>query len=262
MNRRRSHGFTLIELLVVIGIIAVIAAILIPVLSRSRESGRRNTCISNLHSIGIAMAQLREDNGAYPRPPNDTVSGSYVNYAGPGPPPLPLVTGLGLFALVTGGQIDGVSSFGCPNDDRLPEFNVNTGAGITSYNEYYNYFGYKASPAGEPCRFLRIADAEAAGQPESEAAEYHYSNQYDEQGRAMWDNVNHLPTAVFPGLYNRRAPGNTIITHCPYHRQFYRTTVEIDVVARADGSAQAIKRNQYPYEAWVRQAAALRVYLD
>jgi len=47
--------FTLIELLVTISIIAILMALLLPVLSQAREKTRRVSCISNLKNIGVAI---------------------------------------------------------------------------------------------------------------------------------------------------------------------------------------------------------------
>ena len=51
----RRHGFTLIEMLMVIAIIGVLAAILFPVFASVREKGRRISCVSNLHQLGLAV---------------------------------------------------------------------------------------------------------------------------------------------------------------------------------------------------------------
>lgn len=57
----RKQGFTLIELLVVIAIIAILAAILFPVLSQARESARQITCGSRFHQVARAVAMYASD---------------------------------------------------------------------------------------------------------------------------------------------------------------------------------------------------------
>jgi prepilin-type N-terminal cleavage/methylation domain-containing protein/prepilin-type processing-associated H-X9-DG protein len=60
-------GFTLIELLVVMAIIAILAALLLPTLEKSKSRARRINCINNLHQIGVAFHHFATDHrGNFP----------------------------------------------------------------------------------------------------------------------------------------------------------------------------------------------------
>ncbi|MFQ5685965.1 MAG: type II secretion system protein [Candidatus Scalindua sp.] len=62
-----NRGFTLIELLVVIAIIGILAGILLPVLSRARESARKTQCMSNVKQIGMGLIMYaNENNESFP----------------------------------------------------------------------------------------------------------------------------------------------------------------------------------------------------
>lgn len=57
-----ARAFTLVELLVVIGIIALLLAILLPALSRVRESAHRAKCLANIAELGRAVLLYAHDN--------------------------------------------------------------------------------------------------------------------------------------------------------------------------------------------------------
>lgn len=66
-SRPSANGFTLIELLVSISIIAILASLLLPTLTRAKEAGRAAACKSNLRQLGVASATYSLDNkGRYP----------------------------------------------------------------------------------------------------------------------------------------------------------------------------------------------------
>ena len=65
--RVRNRGFTLIELLVVIAIIAILAAILFPLLLKARETARQSKCLNHLKQIGTGLIMYSDQyNGRLP----------------------------------------------------------------------------------------------------------------------------------------------------------------------------------------------------
>ena len=66
MKCARQRGFSLIELLTVIAIIAILASLIFPALSRSREKARTNRMNNAMLQIRTAMTQYYADHGTYP----------------------------------------------------------------------------------------------------------------------------------------------------------------------------------------------------
>ncbi len=85
--KKSTSPFTLIELLVVIGIIAILAAMLMPALSKAREKANQADCMSQLKQIGLALKMYANDQrGWFPAVLDDdgTVSDSTHNTPGLG----------------------------------------------------------------------------------------------------------------------------------------------------------------------------------
>jgi len=204
MIRGNRSGFTLIEMLVVIGIIAVLAAIIIPVYSRVQEKGRQTTCLSHLHAIGVAMRMYRMDLKAYPPPYNAT------DHSG------------GLTALYVTGYLDNWQALRCPDDpDR-----DNPDQYYSSYNALYNYWGYKAD--GTPCvaddpAYPRVSSLDAA-QTYTDSGLTPPVGRRNDRNQLLWtyDADEGVwargRSAYFPGLVNAVTSDNTVVTRCPFHR--------------------------------------------
>lgn len=85
---RRPGAFTLIELLVVVAVVAILAALLLPVFLSARARAYRTQCASNLKQTGLALALYQDDNEeklppGHPLAAPLPVSGSdYAGWAG------------------------------------------------------------------------------------------------------------------------------------------------------------------------------------
>jgi prepilin-type N-terminal cleavage/methylation domain-containing protein/prepilin-type processing-associated H-X9-DG protein len=171
-------GFTLIELLVVISIIGLLAALLLPVLSRAKESGKATACLSNLHQIGLALQMYVGDNRNRLPWMSDIYPGVTNEYAGP---EQVLATSLG-----------NLNALHCPSDkwppdkqvafpQKGPTFFEQTGASY-SWNNFLNgqdadqlsVYGIKFDPHAIPLMFDKEKYHLARG--ESKAKNFLYAD--------------------------------------------------------------------------------------
>jgi prepilin-type N-terminal cleavage/methylation domain-containing protein len=62
-----SRGWTLVELLVVLAIIGILAASILPSISRAKSKAKRTTCLNNLRQLNLGLRMYSDDSNSYLR---------------------------------------------------------------------------------------------------------------------------------------------------------------------------------------------------
>ena len=107
---RDRRGFTLIELLVVIAIIAILAALLLPALSKSKQRAWATACNSNLRQIGLGLRMFADDdNELFPE------SGSTIYWGATDP-----ATGKASWMEQVSSYVGNTNAYNCPGNVQLP----------------------------------------------------------------------------------------------------------------------------------------------
>jgi prepilin-type N-terminal cleavage/methylation domain-containing protein len=237
----RKAGFTLIEMLVVIGIIAVLAAIVLPVYTAAQERARQANCLANMHAIANAFKIFYQDEGRYPPAPTMDQQGLWHG---------------GISELYPD-YLTSSKSLGCKDDQSIDITNLAVGAHnpaqwrYSSYNFYdadtdpsngdevlvYNYWGLLEmdDPDGDgqgTLSYINIPNGVPVG----------VQGGYDPQLAAQWAQYPTIRTRVkWPALANKTAPDYTIITMCRFHEGFASSTRRQVITVRVGGNAEAAK---------------------
>ena len=108
------RAFTLVELLLVLGIIAILAALIIPAFMRTRERANAAVCVSNLRQIGTGIANYANDHNQFLPGNNHGAPGRWYLYVNP-------YVGKNMNSGESGWARPSV--FICPSNDRKTTFN-------------------------------------------------------------------------------------------------------------------------------------------
>jgi prepilin-type processing-associated H-X9-DG protein/prepilin-type N-terminal cleavage/methylation domain-containing protein len=143
-------AFTLVELLIVISVIAILAALLLPALSRARDNAKTSVCLDNLKQMGLAILMYANEFEIYP-----------PGYTGPSDFTFFLSPYLGATAVVYGDEMKRSRVVECPARTIRP---TSLTANYSAHPRVMVHTAYGETPAKygslrRPTEVLIVADS-------------------------------------------------------------------------------------------------------
>lgn len=197
-HRAGERGFTMVELLTVIAIIAILAALLFPVMAKARDQARQSGCMTNIHTMIQALKMYKDDWRVYP----DALYG--IQYSG-GPYQNRLYPN----------YVKDRKTFNCPNSPvRLPQDPNPSGTTVTvpplvtPVNRMPGTAALNYGVAQFSSYDFQYRNDASYGNT-SGIAELHYTKKWTTTMLSLSDDPRQL-------VY-REPPDATVVTWCLYH---------------------------------------------
>jgi len=253
--RQKDRGFTLIELLVVIAIIAILVAILMPVIGSVQEKARQGRCSTNMMQIAAALRAYKADYHRYPfRPYFDPSQWLYIG---------------GVSALYPD-YLSSKTALMCPNDAANFRGVQTMPDNYSTYNGLIHGMADKTftdTTQANYWRFESVAGGVGGAGVRCKVT-YNYGG-FDNNGWDMsyysggwrvdspygfadpvpsWLTSEGKKRRHWPRLQNQRAPDNTIVCRCIAHHRWYgrdesdaspQPQTWRDVIVRLGGEAES-----------------------
>lgn len=261
-RRVESRGFTLIELLVVIAVIAILVAILMPVIGSVQEKARQGRCATNMMQIATALRAYKADYHRYPFTPYfDSNLWLYVG---------------GVSALYPD-YLTSKTALMCPNDaanfrgfQSVPK-NYSTYNGLIhgvadkSFTDSTNadYWRFEAVAGGVGSAAVRCKITYNYGGFDNNGWDMSYFSGGSWVVASPYGFADPVPTWLsgegkkrrhWPRLQNYRAPDNTIAARCVAHHSWYgrdesdaspEPETWRDVIVRLGGDSETVDYQPY-----------------